>query len=66
MAITKNILIDQITVTDTGHVMLREVTKILENGKELNKTYHRTTIEPNSNVSKYPENVRNICAAVWV
>jgi hypothetical protein len=65
MAITKEIAVDQITVTENGTVLVREVTKIMEDGNEISKQYHRTSFEKNADVSAQPQNVQDICAAAW-
>jgi hypothetical protein len=46
MAITKQVVIDQTTVTENGIILYREATKIIEDGVELTKTYHRTSLTP--------------------
>ena len=65
MALIKEVTIDQILINETGFVSIREVTKILEDGKEISKQYHRTSIAPESDVSMYPQNVQDICKAAW-
>jgi hypothetical protein len=65
MALTKEIVVDQITVTETGTVLVREVTCIMEDGVEISKQYHRTSFEKNADVSAQPQQVQNICAAAW-
>lgn len=65
MSITKETMIDQITVVETGVVMYREVTKIFEDGKELTKTYHRTTLFPGQTLTNEPSKVVDICNVVW-
>jgi hypothetical protein len=44
MAITKQTVVDQITVTENGIILYREATKIIEDGVELTKTYHRSSL----------------------
>ena len=46
MSLIKITNIDQITVTETGTVLYREATRIMEDGKELSKTYNRSTLIP--------------------
>ena len=65
MALTKETVVDQITVTENGIVLVREVTKILENGVELSKQFHRSSFVPASDISAQPQNVKDICAAAW-
>ena len=65
MAITKQTVIDQITVIEDGTVLYRETTKILEDGVELTKTYHRTSLTPGQDLTGQPANVQAICTAAW-
>jgi hypothetical protein len=65
MALTKEVVVDQITVTENGIVLVREVTRIMEDGKELSKQYHRTSFVPADNVSGQPQNVQDICNVAW-
>jgi len=65
MALTKEIAIDQITVTENGIVLVREVTRIMEDGNEISKQYHRSSFAPASDVSAQPQNVQDICNVVW-
>ena len=65
MSLTKSIVVDQITVTENGIVLFREATRILENGVELSKTYHRSSLQPGQDISAVPANVQSICNAAW-
>jgi len=63
--ITKQIVIDQITVTENGIILYREATRIIEDGKELTKTYHRSSLTPGQDLASQPEKVVAICNAAW-
>ena len=65
MSLTKTTAIDQITVTENGIVLYREATRIMEDGKELSKTYHRTSLTPAQDLTGQPANVVAICNAAW-
>jgi len=65
MAITKEKVIDQITVTENGIVLYREATRIMEDGNELSKTYHRTSLTPAQDLTGQPANVVAICNVAW-
>ena len=65
MALTKETAIDQITVTENGTVLFREVTRILENGNLLSQTYHRSSLAPASDLTGIPSNVVAICNVAW-
>jgi len=63
--LTKEVKIDQITVTENGIVLYREATSIFEDGVELSKTYHRSSLTPGQDLAGVPENVVAICNAAW-
>ena len=65
MSITKTASIDQITVTENGTVLYREATSIMEDGKELSKTYHRLSLTPGKDLTGIPANVVSICNVAW-
>jgi len=65
MAFTKSVVVDQITVTETGHILYREATRVFEDGVELSKTYHRSSLIPGQDISGVPANVQAICNAAW-
>jgi len=65
MALTKEVVVDQITITENGTVLVREVTRIMEDGNEISKQYHRSSFAPSSDVSAQPQNVQDICNIAW-
>jgi hypothetical protein len=65
MSLTKQVVIDQITVTENGTILYREATRIMEDGKELSKTYHRSTLSPAQDLTGVPANVAAICNVAW-
>jgi hypothetical protein len=65
MSLTKSTVVDQITVTENGIVLFREATRILEDGVELSKTYHRSSLTPGQELDGVPKNVIAICNAAW-
>jgi DNA-binding transcriptional LysR family regulator len=65
MAITKTTAVDQITVTENGTVLYREATRIMEDGKQLSQTYHRTSLTPGQDLTGIPANVVAICNVAW-
>ncbi len=65
MAITKEKVIDQITVTENGIVLYREATRIMEDGEQLSQTYHRTSLTPGQDLTGIPANVVAICNVAW-
>jgi hypothetical protein len=65
MALTKETVVDQITVTENGIVLYREATRIMEDGTQLSQTYHRTSLTPGQDLAGQPANVQAICNAAW-
>ena len=74
MAITKEIVVDKIEVLEMGQVQVRTATKIMEDGKELNRTFHRHVLEPsvkngdtweNADISSEDARDQAICNATW-
>ncbi len=65
MSLTKQTVVDQITVTENGIVLYREATRIMEDGQQLSQTYHRTSLTPAQDLTGQPANVVAICNAAW-
>jgi hypothetical protein len=65
MALTKQTVVDQITVTENGIVLYREATRIMEDGNQISQTYHRTSLTPGQDITAQPTNVQAICNAEW-
>jgi hypothetical protein len=65
MSLTKTTTVDQITVTEDGTVLYREATRIIEDGNEISKTYHRSSLAPEQDLTGVPSNVVAICNTAW-
>jgi len=65
MSITKSTTVDQITVTENGTVLYREATSIMEDGSELSKTFHRSSLTPGQDLTGIPANVVGHCNVAW-
>ncbi len=65
MSLTKQVVIDQITVTENGTVLYREATRIMEDGNQISQTYHRSSLTPAQDLTGVPANVVAICNTVW-
>jgi len=74
MAITKETVVDKIEVLEMGSVQVRTATKIVEDGNELNRSFHRHVLEPSvkngdtwedTDISSEDAKVQAICNAVW-
>ena len=66
MALTKEVKYDKIEVVgDSKHVQCRQATVISEDGKELSRSFNRHVLHPDSDISGEPQEVQDICNAVW-
>ena len=76
MALTKTTEEDKIEVVGQyKHVQVRTATVIKEDGKELNRSFHRKVLDPgtldgsdnlvDTNISGESAEVQGICNAVW-
>ena len=65
MSITKTTVVDQITVTENGIILYREATSIIEDGNEISKAYHRSSLTPAQDLTGVPANVVAICNVTW-
>ena len=74
MAITKETVVDKIEVLEMGQVQVRTATKIMEDGKELNRSFHRHSVVPSvknddtwedTDISGEDARVQAICTATW-
>jgi hypothetical protein len=65
MSLTKTTTVDQITVVESGIVLYRKATRIMEDDVQLSQTYHRTSLTPGQDITDQPANVVAICNVVW-
>ena len=65
MSLTKQTVVDQITVTENGTVLYREATRIMEDGNQISQTFHRSSLTPAQDLTGVPTNVVAICNAAW-
>ncbi len=65
MSIEKISVIDQIEVTEKGFIQIRRADKIMEDGKELSRSYHRTSLAPGDDLTGQDDRVKAIAQAVW-
>ena len=73
MALTKSVTADKIEVVtsqdedgnDVTSVQVRMTTKVMEDGELLSSSYHRHVIKSDDDWSSEPQNVQDICNAVY-
>jgi len=59
----KLISFDQI-VTEDGAIQVRQITRIMEDGKELSKAYHRHVVEPGDDFGEQDEQTKKIAQVI--
>lgn len=64
MALEKKSIVDRIEIIENGCVQVRTAIKIMEDGNEINRTFHRHVIAPGDDYSQEDDRVKAICAAV--
>ena len=62
--LTEATVVDQITVLEDGQLQVRKATKVLRDGVEIAKTYHRHTVPPGADLSKEDARVQTVARAV--
>jgi hypothetical protein len=60
----KNIAVDLIETLESGVVQVRTATKIMDDGKEINRSFHRHVVVPGQDYSQENAKVQAICAAI--
>jgi hypothetical protein len=63
--ITEQKVIDKIEVVENGTVQVREVNRVLKDGAEIARNFHRWCLTPGQDVSDQAANVQAICQAAW-
>ena len=64
MAITKEVVIDQITVLEDGQIQVREATRILEDGERISETFHRHVVPPGADLDQEDARVKQVGGVV--
>ena len=66
MALSESIEYDKIEVCGIYKaVQVRKATVIKKDGKELTRSFERYVLNPDTDVSKEPAEVKAVCDAVW-
>ena len=61
----KKEVIDSMNVLEDGQIQVRRATKIMEDGKEISKTYHRWVLSPGQEIDDQEDKVKSVANAVW-
>lgn len=64
MSLEKITVIDKVEVLENGCIQVRAAIKIVENGKEISRTFHRHLLMPGDDYSAEDDRVKAVCAVV--
>jgi hypothetical protein len=65
MALEKQVILGVVSILPDMRIELREDSIILEDGKELSKSYHRSVAIPGDDVSTKPQLIKDLAALLW-
>ena len=65
MSLTEQKVVDQIEVVEDGIVRVRTATKILKDGTEIGRTFHRHILAPGDDLTGQDSRVTAIANATW-
>ena len=52
-------------ITEDGVIQVRKITRVLEDGEELSKSYHRHTVNPKDNIDNEDDRTKVIANAIY-
>lgn len=52
------------TITEDGHIQVRQITRIMEDGVEISKIYHRHVVSPGDDTKDQDERTKKIAQSI--
>ena len=65
MSLEKKSVIDRIEILENGVIQVRRKDSIMEDGKEIGKSFHRHVLVPGVDVTGEDSRVKAVAKAVW-
>lgn len=65
MSLTKETAIDKIEVLENSQIQVRQIVRVMEDGKELSANYHRWTLNPGDDLTDQDPKVVAVAQALW-
>jgi hypothetical protein len=65
MEITKETVVDEITIGANNVIYYREATRWVEDGVASAPSFHRSNVTPGQDLTGVPDRVVGICNTVW-
>lgn len=63
--IKKQISYDHGPITGLAQIHVRQITRIIEDGKEISTIYHRHVLNPGDDLKEQDERSKQIAQAIW-
>jgi len=57
--------IDQVVVTENGHILYRETTQVIRDGVVVGQKFHRTSLIPGQDLNGQPEQIVEVARNAW-
>jgi len=61
----KVVVIDKVEILESGHIQVRQATKIMEDNVELARTFHRHVLSPGDLLEGQDPKVQAVATVVW-
>lgn len=66
MSVTTEKVVDKVEIIgEFAYIQVREATRVLDDGDEVTRTYHRYVLVPGDDLSNEDPKVVAICNAIW-
>lgn len=52
------------SITEIGHIQVRKITRIMEDGKEISKSFHRHVVSPGDDIKNEDDRTKKIALAI--
>lgn len=65
MSLTEESAIDKIEILETGHIQVRRADKVMKDGVEISKNYHRHVLSPGDDLTGQDAKVKAHAELAW-
>ncbi len=65
MSIIKEKTIDRMEILENGVIQIREITRIIEDGVIISRTFHRYVLAPGVDISSEPQKIKDLAGFIW-
>lgn len=65
MALEKRVELGLVTILPDGRLQIRTDTVVVDDEKELMRTYHRVVLNPGDDATLYPQLIQDLAELLW-